>query len=346
MAIFIALFVILAAVLTLPFRVKKVEENLEAFLFAMGLLAVSVTGQWSWSLAGEALVEPIKICAAVLAAGFLFLLVERPMRATVRAALQKLGPRFLAFLVVVVLGLLSSAITAIIAAHVLVEIVSALSLDRRSEIRLVVLACFSIGMGAALTPLGEPLTTIAIGKLSGDPWHADFWFCARLLGPYVLPGILAFGTLAALMVSGKGAAEGGLKEDHSEGPLDVLLRVGKTYLFVVALVLLGTGFKPLIDTYVSRIPAAGLFWINTISAILDNATLTAAEIGPTMGLTQIGSAILGLVIAGGMLIPGNIPNIVAAGKLKIKSGEWARLGVPVGFAAMAVYFGVLLVVGF
>jgi predicted cation transporter len=346
MAMTIGLFMILAAVLTLPFVVKKVEENLEAFLFTMGIIAVSITEQWSWSLAGEALVEPIRICVAVLAAGFLFLLAERPMHRAVQKALLALGPRLLAFLVVVVLGLLSSAITAIIAALVLVEVVSALSLDRRSEIRLVVLACFSIGMGAALTPIGEPLTTIAIGKLSGEPWHADFWFCARLLGPYVLPGILAFGALAALMVSGRGAAEGRLKEDHSEGPFEVLLRGGKTYLFVVALVLLGTGFKPLIDAYVSRIPAAGLFWINTISAILDNATLTAAEVGPTMGLAQIGAALLGLIVAGGMLIPGNIPNIVAAGKLKIKSSEWARLGVPVGLAAMAVYFGVLLAVGF
>ena len=34
------------------------------------------------------------------------------------------------------------------------------------------------------------LTTIAIGKLRGEPYRADFWFCARLLGPYVLPGVL------------------------------------------------------------------------------------------------------------------------------------------------------------
>ncbi len=29
-----------------------------------------------------------------------------------------------------------------------------------------------------------------------------------------------------------------------------------------------------------------------------------------------------------MLIPGNIPNIISAGKLGITSKEWARLGVP------------------
>ena len=61
-----------------------------------------------------------------------------------------------------------------------------------------------------------------------------------------------------------------------------------------------------------------------------------------MSLPQISSAILGLIIAGGMLIPGNIPNIIAAGKLKMRSGEWARLGIPIGAVAMALYFVILL----
>jgi predicted cation transporter len=44
-----------------------------------------------------------------------------------------------------------------------------------------------------------------------------------------------------------------------------------------------------------------------------------------------------------MLVPGNIPNIIAAGKLNITSKEWARFGVPVGLIAMSVYFIVLFV---
>ena len=64
-------------------------------------------------------------------------------------------------LTVITLGLVSSVITAIIAAIVLVTIVSVLHLDRKSEVRLVVLACYSIGLGAVLTPIGEPLSTIA-----------------------------------------------------------------------------------------------------------------------------------------------------------------------------------------
>jgi predicted cation transporter len=345
MFVIISLFVILVAVLALPFLVKKVEENLEVFLFVMGVLAVTVTSQWAWKLGEEALVEPLKITFAVFAAGFLFLVARDPMKRAVSGLTAVLGVKLFSFLVIVVLGLLSSAITAIIAALVLVELVSVLALDRKDEIKLVVIACFSIGMGAALTPIGEPLTTIAIGKLSGAPYHAGFWFLFEKIGLYVVPGVLAFGVLGALLVS-KGERGGdSLTEDRAEGPKDVLLRTAKTYVFVMALVFLGTGFKPLIDQFVSKIPSAGLYWINMISAILDNATLTAAEVGPTMSLRQITYAILGLIISGGMLIPGNIPNIISAGKLKIRSGEWARLGVPVGLVAMALYFVVLLVVG-
>jgi len=44
-----------------------------------------------------------------------------------------------------------------------------------------------------------------------------------------------------------------------------------------------------------------------VSAILDNATLTAAEISPQMHLDQVRAVLMSLLISGGMLIPGNIP---------------------------------------
>ena len=107
---------------------------------------------------------------------------------------------------------------------------------------LVVIACFSIGFGAALTPVGEPLSTIAVSKLAGEPHYAGFFFLLRLLGTWVIPAV--FG--------------------------------------------------------------------------------------------------LGLLIAGGMLVPGNIPNIICANKLAIKSSEWARIGVPLGRALMIGCFLALL----
>ena len=123
------------------------------------------------------------------------------------------------------------------------------------------------------------------------------------------------------------------------------MRAVKVFGFVSALVLLGTGLQPLVEWFLIKVPAVALYWINSISAILDNATLTAIEINAQMALPKIIAMVMGLLIAGGMLIPGNIPNIVAAGRLKISMKEWARLGVPIGIVIMTIFFVILLVSG-
>lgn len=340
----IALFAILVMVLTLPFLVRRVEESLEAFLFVMGALAVTVSARWSPHLVVESLVEPIKITAAVLVAGLLFKFLRPAARRAVGAAISKIGIRAFAFCLVAVLGIVSSAITAIIAALLLVEAIDSMRLDRKDEIRLVVVSCFAIGMGAVLTPLGEPLATIVIAKLQGEPYDAGFWFLCEEFWPYVAAGVLGFAALASLVVR-PGSDEGSLREDKKEGIPDILLRAAKTYLFVVALVFLGTGFKPIVDEYIAKVPPAALFWINALSAVLDNATLAAAEVGPLMTRSQLDFALLSLLISGGMLIPGNIPNIISAGKLGIKSREWMAVGLPIGACAMAICFAALLLLG-
>lgn len=66
-----------------------------------------------------------------------------------------------------------------------------------------------------------------------------------------------------------------------------------------------------------------------VSAVSDNATLAAAEISPLMSPAKIRFVLMGLLISGGILIPGNIPNIICAGKLGIKTREWVEgLGRP------------------
>jgi predicted cation transporter len=81
--------------------------------------------------------------------------------------------------------------------------------------------------------------------------------------------------------------------------------------------------------------------VNIISAVLDNATLASAEISAKMSLLQVKSVLMGLLISGGMMIPGNIPNIVSADKLKIRSSEWAKFGIPFGLVVMVVYYIIL-----
>jgi predicted cation transporter len=259
---------------------------------------------------------------------------------------DRVPPAWIVFLLIVILGLVSSIISAILAAVILVEIVNALPIVKKAKAEIAVVACFSIGLGAGLTPLGEPLTTIVVSKISGAPYHAGFTFLFERLAIFIIPCILALGFVGVILFRRSHTGDKALEcIVERESLQDIVIRAGKVYLFIMALIFLGEGFKPLILEYIIQIPSAGLFWVNIVSAVLDNATLAAAEISPVLSLQQITSALMGLLIAGGMLIPGNIPNIIAAGKLEITSREWAETGVPLGLILMAVFFVILFVPG-
>jgi predicted cation transporter len=333
------LVIILLLVLFLPFIVHYVEKNLEVFLFIMGFLAAIVGGVFDIELLIKALEDPIKITIAVLIAGLLFKWLKTPLEKGILGISQAMPFRLFIALVVIVLGLISSVITAIIAALILVLIVSVLNLDRQSEVRLVVLACFSIGLGAALTPIGEPLSTIAISKLG-----EDFFYLFWLIGPEVIVAVLIFGILSMFFVHPNQDRESLSNDQMNESYKEIVIRTIKIYLFVMGLTLLGAGFEPLINGYLLDLNTGLLYWINMISAVLDNATLAAAEISPSMDESTIEAILLGLMISGGMLIPGNIPNIISAGKLGIESKEWAKFGLPVGLATMVLFFLVILFV--
>jgi predicted cation transporter len=243
------------------------------------------------------------------------------------------------------LALASGLITAIIAALALSEAVAALRLSRRQEVGIIVAGCFAIGLGAALTPLGEPLATLAVAKLREAPHFAGFGFLFSLLAAWVFPLLVLCSVWAAWHARGTETSGGGLHEHGKEVWADVFWRGGKIYAFVAGLVLLGEGFTPLVERYVLPLPAGALYWVNSISAVLDNATLAAAEINPAMTTGTLRAVLMGLLLAGGMLIPGNIPNIICASKLGIRSREWARLGLPVGLVLMAAVFGALWIAG-
>ncbi|HLQ71166.1 MAG TPA: DUF1646 family protein, partial [Bacillota bacterium] len=195
------------------------------------------------------------------------------------------------------------------------------------------------------TPIGEPLSTIVVSKLD-----ENFFYLLKLIGIYVIPGVIAFAVLAAFVVKSRKDSDDDEKEVSQEEESEVesypeiIIRSLKIYLFVMALTFLGAGFQPFIEKYLLDLSPLILYWINMISAVLDNATLAAAEISPAMGETTIRDILLGLIISGGMLIPGNIPNIIAAGKLKITSLEYAKFAAPIGLAAMVLYFIVILFV--
>ncbi len=334
-------------ILLLPLLVKKVEHNLELFLLVIGVVTLTASHLLgpepllNLRLIESALAEPVKITIATLLFGLAFRAIREPMKKKIAAVEGRLGPRLFAFLLIFSLGLVSSVITAIIAALILCEVVSAINLDKKYETRLVIFACFSIGMGAALTPVGEPLSTIAVAKLRGGALDGDFLMLLRILGIYIVPGLVLISSAGALFHGRQVARSESLVEDFAEPFKHIALRAFKVYIFVMALVLLGAGFKPLIDMYIAKLPAPVLYWVNISSAILDNATLAAAELSPLMTLAQIKGIMLGIIISGGMLIPGNIPNIIAANKLRISSRDWAMVGLPFGLVVMVFYFAVL-----
>ncbi len=326
---------ILLLVLVLPLFIRRVERNLEGFLFVMGTIAAVGAGVVTPSLVRAALADPIPISGAVLMSGLLFKwLRDRVGRVLVK--LRGILPLpVLVGLLIIVLGVLSSVITAIIASLVLVELISALQVRREDETRVVVVACMAIGLGATLTPIGEPLATIATAKL-----REDFWYLMRLLGPWIIPGIVLLGAWVGVRPL-RHATDTLTGTQDAETYRGVVTRAFRVYLFVMGLTLLGEGFKPIVDRFVIALDARILYWINMVSAILDNATLTAAEVSPRMTVVQIRSVLMGLLISGGILIPGNIPNIIAAGRLQIRSRAWARVGVPLGLTLLSAYFAAL-----
>jgi len=334
----VGLVIILLLVLFLPFIVRPIEENLEPFLFVMGFLAAIVSGALDMELFLTALEDPIFITLAVLIAGLLFKWLKTPIEGAIIKVSEKMQMRLFLALMIVVLGLISSLITAIIAAIVLVSVVSILQMDRKSEVKTVILACFSIGLGAVLTPIGEPLATIATNKL-----NEDFFYLFSLIGPQIIILVILIGMVAFFTLKPTKNNDSLSSNNTDESYTEIVIRSVKIYLFVMGLTLLGAGYEPLVNAYLLDLQPWILYWINTISAVLDNATLAAAEISPAMSSETIEFLLLGLVISGGMLIPGNIPNIIAANKLSVTSKEWVKTGVPFGAILMVVVFIYLII---
>ena len=340
----VLLSLLIFVVLLLPLTVHKVEENLEAFLFVCGIFAVTVSHVWSWHLVGVALKDPLKITAAVLIAGLLFRQFHMQLQHLTQFAVKKLGLRWTLFSIVFILGLSSSIITAIIAALILAEVAVMLPLERRGRIKLVTFSCYAIGMGAILTAIGEPLGTVVISKLSGAPHNAGFFYLIEHLGWYVLGGVLFMAGMASSLredtiAHAPGAKAADTQSEHSVK--SIFIRAGKVYLFVMALTFLGDGLKPLALKTISHLHAGWLYWINMLSAVLDNATLAAIEVTPAITDRTLTFLLMSLIISGGMLIPGNIPNIICASKLGIKSKEWMKSAFGLGIVLLIAYFVIL-----
>jgi predicted cation transporter len=327
-----------------PIASHLIEEQIEFFFLAIGVLAATLAGIWEWNFLKHVAVEPIWITLAVVVAGIVFDRVRVPVDRAMTRLLARVARPLVCASAVFVIALLSSVVTAVIAALCLVEVVGSLRLGATPRRRVTIAGCFAIGLGASLTPLGEPLSTLATDALG-----LGFSGLLYLLGPWVLPGILACSITAGIFAARrepKGPAPAvvlAIAHVH-ETLLESIIRGVRIYIFVAALVLVSRAFTDLALRNIHWMSGHQLYWANTVSAAMDNATLVALEIHQ-MDPDRAREAILALLVSGGMLIPGNIPNIVAAGALRIKSGDWAKVGVPMGLVLLGIYFAFLRAAG-
>jgi len=330
----VAAIAILVALFAGPILLAPIERNLEPYFLAVGIIAVSAARAWSIGLIIEALRAPILVTIAVVVAGVIFARFRPRLDDALLVLRGRIARPILTAMTVFILAIFSSVITGIVAAIVLAEAVGLLRLGPPSRNNVVIAGCFAIGLGSALTPAGEPLSALAASIL-----HLSFFDLLRWFGPWIIPTIFVLSLLAGYFARGDYdliAEEAAVRETID----DALLQGARIFIFVAGLVLVGRAFEPQAEQWLLPLGRSGLFWANTISAALDNATLVALE-ARAIGVDGLPWAIASLLIAGGILIPGNIPNIVCAGKLGIRSLEWARLGIPLGLVMLGIAFAIL-----
>ncbi len=324
-----------------PLVSKRVEHNIELFFLAVGAAGVSLAGLWSWDLLKEALLHPVAvyqpglgylpigITQVVLAAGLVFYAFRNRLAAWAEALAK---PAVIALLILL-LGMSSSVISAIVASAVLAELLGFANAPHAYKARAAVYGAFAIGAGAALLPLGEPLSTIAVAKL-----RQGFFYLVEVLLD-VVAVVVAFFALYAYLTLKRVGAFGVEIEPYEPELREVLLRAARVFIFIFALTLLGEFFKPMAEA-VAGLGREVLYVFGTLSAVADNATLVAALVSPDMAVETLRSFLISLVLAGGFTVPGNVPNIVLASVLKIGFKEWIKLALPIGlavFTAVGMY---------
>jgi len=331
---------VIVVVLLGPVFIEAIERNVELFFLLIGVLTACIMGQFDAALVRAAVTEPLSFTVAVLAFGATFRLLRDYLDQLLRRVIRLLAPRILCFCLAIILGFLAPFITPVVSALVFVEAISLLRYDRRAEIAATVFACFAIGFGAGLTPLGMPGIAVVLRSL-----HADFWYLTRLLGPFVVVGVI-LAAVPILFLPFASSEPLDTTEGKDSWRIVLLIRPGKVYVFIAGLVALSDGLRPVVDAYIHRLPSGLLFWMNTLSAVVNNSTLAAVEIGPSLSMNQQRAALLGLLISGGALVTGNILNIVAASRLGITSREWAKIGLGTGALLLILCFAVLRSIAF
>ena len=333
--------IVVANLLVWPLASRWVESHLEIFLLMVGAAAVTISGGWSVDFIYETLQYPVNVAFIVLVVSVIFNNYSRYIFRVLFAFFRKLEPQYSFALLVFLLGITSSLVSVTVAALVLAEVLKVVNLERLSTVRITVFACYAIGLGAVLTPLAEPLGLIINNALTGAPHFADFFFLMRHFFVWIAPAILLMSAAAGYSARHAGTTMQMHIREDKETYGSMLRRTWHIYMFVAALNLISAGLRPLAQSTITHLGGKVLFLANAVSVIIDNATLAAIEIVPPISMNDLIYMVIGLAAFGSMLVQGNLPNIVAAEKLGIKSREWASVAVPTGLVLMGAYFIIL-----
>ena len=340
----ILLGLVVLNLLVWPLKSKWVENHLELFLLMVGAAAVTISGMWSKEFIYDALNSPVNVAFIVLVVSIIFNYYSRYIFRVLFVLFRFFEPKYSFAILVFLLGITSSVFSVTVAALVLAEVLQVVNLEREQTVKVTVYACYAIGLGAVLLPLAEPLGLVIYKELAAGPHQADFFFVLKHFFWWIMPAISLMALAAGYTVRNANAqVELHIREDK-EDTRSMLRRTWHIYLFVAALTLISTGLRPFADATIARLSGKILFWANSVSVIIDNATLAAIEITPDVTIPNLMYMVIGLAAFGSMLIQGNLPNIVAAEKLGIKSREWARVAVPTGLVLMIGYFIALWIV--
>ena len=340
----ILLGLVVLNLLVWPLKSKWVENHLEIFLLMVGAAVVTISGMWSKEFIYDALNSPVNVAFIVLVVSIIFNYYSRYIFRVLFVLFRFFEPKYSFAILVFLLGITSSVFSVTVAALVLAEVLQVVNLEREQTVKVTVYACYAIGLGAVLLPLAEPLGLVIYKELAAGPHQADFFFVLKHFFWWIMPAISLMALAAGYTVRNANAqVELHIREDK-EDTRSMLRRTWHIYLFVAALTLISTGLRPFADATIARLSGKILFWANSVSVIIDNATLAAIEITPDVTIPNLMYMVIGLAAFGSMLIQGNLPNIVAAEKLGIKSREWARVAVPTGLVLMSGYFVALWIV--
>ena len=321
-----------------PFKSRWVESHLELFLLGVGAIAVTISRAWSWDVVAGTLSAPVNVAFIVIVVSAIFNNYSRYIFRILFAAFRALEPRYSFALLTLLLGMTSSLFSVTVAALILAEVLKVVNLERDVSVKIAVFCCYAIALGAVLSPLAEPMGLVINKALAGPPHHADFFFLLRHFFWWITPAVAALAVAAGYAARNAGTTIQMQIREDKETYSAMLRRTLHIYMFVAALTLISTGLRPLALSTITRLGGKVLFLANSVSVIIDNATLAAIEIVPAISANDLIYMVIGLAAFGSMLVQGNLPNIVAAEKLGIKSREWAAIAIPTGLVLTGAYF--------